>query len=660
MRRSSFIFALPALALSLAASFVGTAAQAQPSVDLRTFRPTGDPRSTLVLEPSTTVGDGSFALQALGHYTYRSVSVRNAGTSEVLYRPIDHQLITDFVGTLGVGKSLQLALAIPVVLQQGGSGNLPSTVSETPAVPSTGIGDVTAMFKGTFLDNRDGGFGLAAVTQATLPSGDRASFVGEGSATFQGRILGELSLVLGGVQASAGYKLRTERRTWPAAQAGGVRFGDEIPWSFGLWFKPTPLGIDPEARQRLELALRGSLPAGPALPFGAGDPGSAALSPMMVSLGNRYELGRYRDSFATLGFDVGLTQAAGTPTFRGIVGFGYAPHDHDEDKDGVPDDVDACPGVPEDRDGFEDTDGCPDIDDDDDNIPDKEDACPREKGVISSDPKKNGCAAADQDKDGVPDDVDACPALPGVPSKDRAHNGCPTGDRDGDGIADHADKCPDQPEDKDGFQDEDGCPDPDDDGDGIPDTVDACRLIPGDASREASRNGCPNDDRDGDTIPNAVDKCPDLAETFNGVDDEDGCPDVGGTALARTDPDTKAPAGLSLRLMRPLVFEGTGTDQRLAAASVVLVRALAVELGRHPELIVAVGARPVGAGPAGSDAGLARAFAVVRTLADLSGRSGVAETVSFEAVRKSTAANANVGFLLLSGGPLPEGPKGHP
>jgi hypothetical protein len=109
-----------------------------------------------------------------------------------------------------------------------------------------------------------------------------------------------------------------------------------------------------------------------------------------------------------------------------------------------------------------------------------------------------------------------------------------------------------------------------------------------------------------------------------------------------------------------LVFEGAGTDQKLAAGSLVLVRALALELGRHPELMVAVGARPVGFGPAGSDAGLARAFAVVRALAELSGRSGVAETVSFEAVRKSTAANANVGFLLLSGGPLPEVPKATP
>ena len=65
--------------------------------------------------------------------------------------------------------------------------------------------------------------------------------------------------------------------------------------------------------------------------------------------------------------------------------------------DGILDVDDECPLVPEDHDGDEDEDGCPEGND---------------------------------------------------------------GDRDGDGILDNVDKCPDDPEDRDGFQDEDGCPDP--------------------------------------------------------------------------------------------------------------------------------------------------------------------------------------------------------
>ncbi len=67
------------------------------------------------------------------------------------------------------------------------------------------------------------------------------------------------------------------------------------------------------------------------------------------------------------------------------------PGPKDRDKDGIPDDVDKCPDDPEDRDGFEDDDGCPEPDNDKDGIPDLQDACPREPGQPSPDPKQNGC-----------------------------------------------------------------------------------------------------------------------------------------------------------------------------------------------------------------------------------------------------------------------------
>ena len=59
----------------------------------------------------------------------------------------------------------------------------------------------------------------------------------------------------------------------------------------------------------------------------------------------------------------------------------------DTDGDGIPDAVDKCPNDPEDKDGFEDEDGCPDLDNDQDGIPDKTDQCPNEPGT----PEENGC-----------------------------------------------------------------------------------------------------------------------------------------------------------------------------------------------------------------------------------------------------------------------------
>lgn len=57
----------------------------------------------------------------------------------------------------------------------------------------------------------------------------------------------------------------------------------------------------------------------------------------------------------------------------------------DRDGDGIPDDQDFCPLAPEDRDGFEDEDGCPEPDNDGDGIPDAKDRCPLEAG----DPKRS-------------------------------------------------------------------------------------------------------------------------------------------------------------------------------------------------------------------------------------------------------------------------------
>jgi len=111
-----------------------------------------------------------------------------------------------------------------------------------------------------------------------------------------------------------------------------------------------------------------------------------------------------------------------------------APLPRDTDGDGLLDDVDECPRLPEDKDGFEDQDGCPEDDNDADGIADRIDDCP-------DDP---------EDRDSF-EDSDGCPDL----------------DNDKDGIADRVDQCPDDPEDKDGFEDDDGCPDCDDDRDGV-------------------------------------------------------------------------------------------------------------------------------------------------------------------------------------------------
>jgi OmpA-OmpF porin, OOP family len=174
------------------------------------------------------------------------------------------------------------------------------------------------------------------------------------------------------------------------------------------------------------------------------------------------------------------------------IGFGIGGGPKDSDKDGVPDDTDACPKVK----GTAATQGCPDADGD--GIADKDDACPSEAGTAAT----QGCP--DKDGDGVADAKDACPTEAGKPE----NGGCP--DTDGDGILDKDDACPREK----GTIELKGCADTD--GDGIKDSEDECPSEKG----TVANKGCP--DRDGDGIVDKSDNCPDQA----GVAARQGCPEI--------------------------------------------------------------------------------------------------------------------------------------
>jgi OOP family OmpA-OmpF porin len=129
----------------------------------------------------------------------------------------------------------------------------------------------------------------------------------------------------------------------------------------------------------------------------------------------------------------------------------------DRDGDGYIDSQDKCPDQPENYNGFQDGDGCPD------------------------DP--------DTDMDGIPDSVDQCVLDPEDKDNYLDDDGCPDLDNDADQILDSKDKCPNEAEDRDGFEDEDGCPDPDNDKDKVLDVDDMCPNEPGPSDKEPK--GCP-------------------------------------------------------------------------------------------------------------------------------------------------------------------------
>jgi len=357
---------------------------------------------------------------------------------------------------------------------------------------------------------------------------------------------------------------------------------------------------------------------------------------------------RYTPSEISLlaGVEAPISSAVGVPSVRGVLGIGWAPRFYDADQDGIEDSKDECAELAEDRDGFQDGDGCPDFDNDDDGVGDATDKCPTEKEDVDEFEDDDGCLDPDDDHDGIPDVSDACPREAGPDSTDPKRKGCPLRDRDMDGVYDPDDKCPKKPEDRDGFEDADGCPDPDNDQDGIPDSDDACPLVAGMARQDAKLNGCPSPDQDGDTYDDADDKCPEAAETFDGFEDSDGCPDTDPKKprplLARVDEKTQ-----SVRVTAPIAFEPMPRALELSEKSRSALRALAALMHDKPGRTLLIGVKPQGPSPAAAQEALGRSTTIVLALRALTHRDDVAEGVPFTAVAKLPgAAQSGVGISI--------------
>ena len=88
------------------------------------------------------------------------------------------------------------------------------------------------------------------------------------------------------------------------------------------------------------------------------------------------------------------------------------PKPGDRDGDGLTDDVDKCPDDPEDFDGNDDSDGCPDPDNDRDGILDVDDLCPNDPEDKDNFEDADGCPDPDNDRDRILDRDDKCPNEP--------------------------------------------------------------------------------------------------------------------------------------------------------------------------------------------------------------------------------------------------------
>ncbi|MGM0578260.1 MAG: OmpA family protein [Myxococcota bacterium] len=436
------------VAAALCAGLVGVASgEARAATDLNAsaFQPSSLPGDLLSVGTSRTAAPMSLTTGLDLHFADAPMGfegtdpVRDATfTEETVGSRTMAELLVGFTPI----SRLQVGLALPFVLTGDGAGR---RYSGAPDTSGFHVGEARLDLKGVLF--RDDIFGLAVGAYGTFPTATQDSLAGNGLGG-GARIITDLTLGRVLLALNLGAYLRGEDATFqPDGLADPIlEVGHE--WTAGLGGEVRVVdGVSVVAETYLRTALDE--------PFA--DDGTTQLEGLG---GVRWRPIESVAVTAGAGGGTPLYEGYGTSRFRVFAGARWtwtAPGDRDGD--GIPDGEDECPLWPEDMDGFEDRDGCPDPDNDGDEILDGEDACP-------NDP---------EDMDGFEDG-----------------DGCPDPDNDGDGIPDVDDECPNEPEDMDGFEDGDGCPDPDNDGDGIPDVDDECPNEPETVNGYEDDDGCPD------------------------------------------------------------------------------------------------------------------------------------------------------------------------
>jgi OOP family OmpA-OmpF porin len=543
-------------------------------MDLHLFRPTVDTKGHFTVNGTEVLPHKEFSFGLLmdagfGVLRYNGFETDDqisAGDAKREDRIVDQMFTAHFMFNFGLFDRLVLGIDLPITFLRGEGIQVPARDGgagscldggtnclynpDASGLSAQGMGDLGIHAKVRLLNVGERGVGIAAIARVQFPTADANEFRGEPGVALWPTIVFDFKphrkVVL---TLEGGYRWNSKQgadfiydglsdigpgdppgtATDPIDVPGEgtvFTYNDLITFGFGSSFRiarPVDFVMELYGTQiAQEIGTNGTL--------------------SMEALGG-FKFFVTDNSFLYLAGGAGIPKTGfQAANVRGSLGFRYEPSTKDRDGDGIPDDDDACPDKAEDTDGFEDSDGCPDLDNDEDGILDTDDACPLVK----------------EDYDG-----------------DRDEDGCPEGaegDLDGDGIPDEVDNCPEEPEDFDGFEDSDGCPDLDNDRDGILDVNDLCPNDPEDVDGFEDEDGCPDVDNDADRILDVDDACPNDPETYNGHEDEDGCPDKGMVVIEDT----------QLTILEKVYFE---TDSAIIQKrSFALLDAVAATLNGNPQL----------------------------------------------------------------------------
>ena len=302
--------------------------------------------------------------------------------TEQNYNPTEMKVIKtlaagDLMGSFTLMPKLQFGLRVPVVFVNGQGVNYSDGAMLKGGGKKFSLGDPMVEAKYRFFGKADSPFAAAGALFFTAPLGHAMAenkFIGDASPSVGLRAIADYRK---GPFSVAGNLVGVYRSN---AIIGNTLIGRELRYSAAAGYDIGIITVMVEGVGFTRLKTESD--------------GSNGLEALLG--------GRVTPQASGFSVNVGgglrVIEGAGVPAFRAFAGLTYTAEPVDSDGDGILDTADACPKAPEDRDGFEDSDGCPDDDNDGDRFNDFVDKCPNEPEDMDGFEDSDGCPDLDNDK----------------------------------------------------------------------------------------------------------------------------------------------------------------------------------------------------------------------------------------------------------------------
>lgn len=281
--------------------------------------PHAGPSSFQAVGGSDTVGAGQLGFGFQASYLSRPIvlELRSPGGGSQAYA-VNDQANATFLWSYGVVPRLELDLALPLTLGQGGTGLAP--VTGGPGLNDTAVRDMRfgftyALARGT-RRKRAAPYetgGLAARFEVSAPTGDRDQFAGERSGVFVPSVAadGRIGRFFGALEVGA--------RIRPITDLLGARVGTQLVGELGA-------GVDLLADGRLSVAVEAW--ALPTLSTQSSASGAGPLVPAEWQLSLRTSPLASRELSLQLGGGGALDDSLTTPQVRFTLAIRWTPSAH--------------------------------------------------------------------------------------------------------------------------------------------------------------------------------------------------------------------------------------------------------------------------------------------------------------------------------------------